>query len=248
MKAPRSADKARLDTALVDRGLADSRQKARALILAGDVLVNGVRVDKAGALVDRDAEIALIAGCPYVGRGGEKLAGALAAFAVDVSGRVMLDVGAATGGFTDCLLAAGARRVYAVDVGYGQLDWRLRNDERVVVRERTNIRNVQPGDFPEAIDGAVIDVSFISLSLVLPVVHRIVREGGIVIALVKPQFEVGKGEVGKGGVVRDPEKHREVVARIADVARTIGFTVQASTESPLTGPKGNREFFLYLKR
>jgi 23S rRNA (cytidine1920-2'-O)/16S rRNA (cytidine1409-2'-O)-methyltransferase len=249
MKAPTSRDKERLDTALVARGLADSRQKARAVILAGAVLVDGARVDKAGALIDRDAEVALTASpCPYVGRGGVKLAGALAELGVDVRGLVMLDVGASTGGFTDCLLAAGARSVYALDVGYGQLDWRLRTDPRVVVMERTNIRNVGPADFPGEIDGAVIDVSFISLALVLPVVYGIVREGGVVIGLIKPQFEVGRGDVGKGGVVRDPDKHREVVERIAAVARKIGFTVAGTAESPLTGPKGNREFFIYLKR
>ncbi len=249
MKAPTSRDKERLDTALVARGLAESRQKARAVILAGAVLVDGARVDKAGALIDRDAEVAVTTSpCPYVGRGGVKLAGALAEFGVDVRGLVMLDVGASTGGFTDCLLSAGARSVYALDVGYGQLDWRLRTDERVVVMERTNIRNVGAADFPGQIDGAVIDVSFISLALVLPVVYGIVREGGIVIALIKPQFEVGRGDVGKGGVVRDPDKHREVVERIAAVAREIGFAVSGTAESPLTGPKGNREFFIYLKR
>jgi 23S rRNA (cytidine1920-2'-O)/16S rRNA (cytidine1409-2'-O)-methyltransferase len=248
MKAPTSADKERLDTALVARGLVESRQKARAVILAGSVLVDGVRVDKAGALVGPDAEIAVAAPCPFVGRGGTKLAGALEEFGADVRGLVMIDVGASTGGFTDCLLSAGARSVYALDVGYGQLDWRLRTDERVVVMERTNIRNARPGDFPEPIDGAVIDVSFISLGLVLPVVYEIVRDSGIVIALIKPQFEVGKGEVGKGGVVRDPAKHREVIERVAATARKIGFSVAGSTPSPLTGPKGNREFFIYLKK
>jgi 23S rRNA (cytidine1920-2'-O)/16S rRNA (cytidine1409-2'-O)-methyltransferase len=249
MKAPTSGDKERLDTALVARGLAESRQKARAVILAGAVMVDGARVDKAGTLIGRNAEISVTTSpCPYVGRGGMKLAGALAEFGADVRGLVMLDVGASTGGFTDCLLSAGARLVYALDVGYGQLDWRLRTDERVVVMERTNIRNARPGDFPREIDGAVIDVSFISLALVLPVVYGIVREGGIVIALIKPQFEVGKSDVGKGGVVRDPEKHREVVARIAAIARDIGFAVAGTAQSPLTGPKGNKEFFIYLKR
>jgi 23S rRNA (cytidine1920-2'-O)/16S rRNA (cytidine1409-2'-O)-methyltransferase len=248
MKAPTTGDKERLDTVLVARGLVESRQKARAVILAGSVRVDGTRVDKAGALVARDAEISVAAPSPFVGRGGTKLAGALDEFGVDVRGMVMLDVGASTGGFTDCLLSAGAARVYAVDVGYGQLDWRLRTDERVVVMERTNIRNARPGDFPGPIDGAVIDVSFISLALVLPVVHEIVRDGAIVIALIKPQFEVGKGEVGKGGVVRDPTKHREVVERVAATARKIGFAVAGRAPSPLTGPKGNKEFFIYLKK
>ena len=249
MKTPTSRDKERLDAALVGRGLIDTRQKARAVILAGAVLVEGARVDKAGAMIDHDAEITVTSPvCPYVGRGGMKLEAALASFAVDVSGRVILDVGASTGGFTDCLLKAGAGSVYALDVGYGQFDWRLRTDERVTVMERTNIRHAGKADFARDIDGAVIDVSFISLSLVLPVVYGIVRAGGFVIALVKPQFEVGKGDVGKGGVVKDPEKHRQVVERIANAAREIGFSVEGTIQSPLIGPKGNKEFFIYLKK
>ncbi len=249
MKAPSSRDKERLDTLLVGRGLVDSRQKARAVILAGVVLVEGTRVDKAGAMIGRDAEIAVTSpACPYVGRGGMKLEGALADFGVDVRGLVILDVGASTGGFTDCLLRQGAGAVYALDVGYGQFDWRLRTDERVIVMERTNIRHARKTDFAREIDGAVIDVSFISLALVLPAVYGIIRTGGFVIALIKPQFEVGKKDVGKGGVVKDPEKHREVLERIAQTAREIGLTVVGSVQSPLIGPKGNKEFFIYLKK
>jgi 23S rRNA (cytidine1920-2'-O)/16S rRNA (cytidine1409-2'-O)-methyltransferase len=212
-------------------------------------MVDGVRVDKAGTKVDPEAEIVLTqAPCPYVSRGGMKLLGAIDEFKLDVAGLTMLDVGASTGGFTDCLLCAGAGRIFALDVGRGQLDWRLRNDGRVVVMERTNVRFSKKADFPTEIDGAVIDVSFISLALVLPPVYEIVREGGFVIALVKPQFEVGKNEVGKGGVVRDPDKHREVVERISGIATEIGFRVLGSVQSPLLGPKGNREFFIHLKK
>lgn len=249
MKTPSSRNKERLDAVLVARGLIETRQKARAVILAGAVLVEGARVDKAGAMIDQDAEITVTSSaCPYVGRGGMKLEGALSSFAADVSGLVLLDVGASTGGFTDCLLKAGADHVYALDVGYGQFDWRLRTDKRVTVMERTNIRHARKADFPREIDGAVIDVSFISLSLVLPAVHGIVRTGGFVIALVKPQFEVGRGDVGKGGVVKDPEKHGRAIDGVARAAREIGFTVWGSIQSPLTGPKGNKEFFIYLKK
>jgi len=249
MKAPTSRDKERLDTLLVARGLADSRQKARAVILAGSVMVNGERIDKAGAMIETDAEITVAApACPYVGRGGMKLEGALIEFDRDVSGLVMLDVGASTGGFTDCLLKRGAGSVYALDVGYGQFDWRLRTDERVTVMERTNIRHSRRADFDREIDGAVIDVSFISLLLVLPAAYGIVRTGGFVIALIKPQFEVGRGDVGKGGVVRDPEKHREVVERVSRAAREVGFYVAGTAESVLVGPKGNKEFFIHLKK
>jgi 23S rRNA (cytidine1920-2'-O)/16S rRNA (cytidine1409-2'-O)-methyltransferase len=249
MKTPTLKDKQRLDALLVARGLADSRQKARAVILAGSVTVGGTRVDKAGVLIAPDADITVDApACPYVGRGGTKLEGALTEFGLDVSGLVMLDVGASTGGFTDCLLTRGAAAVYALDVGYGQFDWRLRTDERVTVMERTNIRHSKRTDFDREIDAAVIDVSFISLALVLPAVRGIVRGGGFVIALVKPQFEVGRTDVGKGGVVRDPEKHREVVERVSRDAREIGFAVAGTCQSVLLGPKGNKEFFIYLKK
>jgi 23S rRNA (cytidine1920-2'-O)/16S rRNA (cytidine1409-2'-O)-methyltransferase len=249
MTAPTSAAKERLDLIIVERGLVDSRERARAVILAGSVTVNGNRVDKAGTRVDRDAEITITRPPrPFASRGGSKLAAALEHFKVDVSGLTILDVGASTGGFTDCLLLSGAARVFALDVGYGQLAWELRGDDRVVVMERTNIRNVTRDDFTDEIDGAVIDVSFISLALVLPVVYEIVRPGGFVIALIKPQFEVGKGEVGKGGVVRDPEKHREVILRVSECAAGLGLSAGGTLESPLTGPKGNKEFLIYLTK
>ncbi len=249
MKTSTSKDKERLDTLLVDRGLAVSREKARAVILAGSVRVEGACVDKAGAMVDREAQVDVTSSaCPYVGRGGTKLEGALAEFGIDVSGLVVLDAGASTGGFTDCLLKRGAGAVYALDVGYGQLDWGLRTDGRVSVMERTNVRYARKTDFAREIDGAVIDVSFISLCLVLPAVYEIVRAGGFTIALIKPQFEVGKKDVGKGGVVKDPEKHREVVERIGQTAREIGFIVAGTAQSVLMGPKGNKEFFIYLKK
>jgi 23S rRNA (cytidine1920-2'-O)/16S rRNA (cytidine1409-2'-O)-methyltransferase len=249
MTAPTSAAKERLDLIIVERGLVDSREKARAVILAGSVTVNGNRVDKAGMRVARDARITITRSPrPFASRGGTKLAAALTQFKADVSGLTILDVGASTGGFTDCLLLSGAAVVYALDVGYGQLAWGLRGDDRVVVMERTNIRNVTRGDFAGEIDGAVIDVSFISLTLVLPVVYKIVKPAGFVIALVKPQFEVGKGEVGKGGVVRDPEKHREVIRRVAECAAGLGFSIGGTIESPITGPKGNKEFFVYLTK
>jgi 23S rRNA (cytidine1920-2'-O)/16S rRNA (cytidine1409-2'-O)-methyltransferase len=184
----------------------------------------------------------------FASRGGEKLEGAAAAFDLDVAGLVAVDVGASTGGFTDCLLRRGASRVYAVDVGYGQLDWRLRNDRRVVVIERTNVRELPAERIPDPIDVATIDVSFISLRLVLPKVAEMVRRGGAIVALVKPQFEVGKGKVGKGGVVRDPQLHAEAVDGVRDVARTLGFEERGFVESPLRGPAGNREFFLFWRK
>jgi 23S rRNA (cytidine1920-2'-O)/16S rRNA (cytidine1409-2'-O)-methyltransferase len=249
MRAPTTRGKERIDLVMVDRGLVESRHKARAVILAGSVLVNGIRVDKAGATIDPDADIVLVdRPSPFVSRGGQKLAAALDQFGIDVAGLTLLDVGASTGGFTDCLLKAGASRVYALDVGYGQLAWELRGDGRVVTLERTNIRHAKKADFPHDIDGVVIDVSFISLRLVLPVVRDITGPSGFVIALIKPQFEVGRHDVGKGGVVRDPAKHERVVGDIADFARSIGFSVTGTIESPLLGPKGNKEFLIYLRK
>lgn len=243
MKRP---EKERIDVLLVESGLAQSRHKAQALLMAGKVLVDGVTVDKAGKEVDRERAITLKEEMPYVGRGGVKLAGALDSFALDVTGFTAMDVGASTGGFTDCLLKRGARFIYAVDVGKGILDISLRNDTRVRVLEERNIRNLDPSEIPEPIDLAVIDVSFISLEKVLPRVKDFLREGGGVLALIKPQFEVGKGRVGKGGVVRDPEKHREVVEKIKAFSASMGFGVIATAESPITGAKGNREFWIYL--
>ncbi|WP_298439186.1 TlyA family RNA methyltransferase [Geobacter sp.] len=245
--SPATKELERLDKLLVDRGVVQSRERARALIMAGQVVVNDHLVDKAGARIPVDAEIRLKeADIPYVSRGGLKLARALDEFAIDVTGLVAIDVGASTGGFTDCLLQRGARKVFAVDVGYGQLAWKLRQDPRVVNLEKTNIRYLEPAVLGESPDLAVIDASFISLDKVLPPTLRLVRPGGAVVALIKPQFEVGRGEVGKGGVVRDEGKHREVVANVAALAESLGLAVRGVTESPIRGPKGNREFLIYL--
>ncbi len=237
----------RLDKILIDRGLVRSREKARGLILAGKVIVDGRRIDKAGTLILEGSAIEIIEeDIPYVSRGGVKLEKGLAEFNIRLEGKNAIDVGASTGGFTDCLLKNGISRVYAVDVGYGQLAWELRNDPRVIVIERKNIRHLIPSDIGERLDLAVIDVSFISLKLVLPVVNDFLKRDGEIIALIKPQFEVGKGEVGKGGVVRDTNKHQEVVSGISLFAKGIGLTTLGMTKSPILGPKGNVEFLIYL--
>lgn len=241
--------KERLDKLLVARGLVSSRERARALILAGKVLVDDQRVDKAGALVRKDAALHLKGeAVPYVSRGGLKLEKGLAVFALEVRGRVAIDVGASTGGFTDCLLQRGAAKVYAVDVGYGQLDWKLRRDPRVINLERTNIRYLEPDRLTERPDLAVIDASFISLEKVLPNTLRLLADEADIIALIKPQFEVGKGEVGKGGVVRETAQHDRVVKKIRQAALELGCRVLGVTESPILGPKGNKEFLIYLKK
>ncbi len=241
--------KIRLDCLLVARGLAESRQRAQALILAGTVLVGDRPVDKAGSAVPADAEIRVRGDeNPYVSRGGLKLRGALDAFGLSVQDLVALDVGASTGGFTDCLLQAGAAKVYALDVGYGQLAWKLREDPRVVCIERTNIRHYDGSDFRDRIDIAVIDASFISLRLVIPPMLMLIGDGALILALVKPQFEVGKGEVGKRGVVRDPALHERVVTDLEAFCRERGLSVLGNCESPIKGPAGNREFFLCLKK
>jgi len=236
----------RLDLVLVERGLVRSREQARSLVLGGRVRVAGLRVDKAGAAVDPAAAIDVEAGMPYVGRGGLKLAGALERFGIEVQGRVAVDIGASTGGFTDCLLQRGAARVYAVDVGYGQLAWKLQSDPRVVRLDRVNIRTMAPGLIAEPCDLAVIDVSFISLRLVLEPALALLREGGRAVALVKPQFEVGRGRVGKGGIVRDPDLWREVLASLVDRLAAAGHAALDWCESPITGADGNREFFLHI--
>jgi 23S rRNA (cytidine1920-2'-O)/16S rRNA (cytidine1409-2'-O)-methyltransferase len=236
----------RLDVLLVERGLCPTMHKAQALIMAGRVLVDGTVVIKAGKEADAESVITVKEGSRYVGRGGLKLEGALDAFGIGVEGAAVMDVGASTGGFTDCLLKRGARRVYAVDVGRGLLDASLRVDPRVRLLEGRNIRHLDPGDVGEALDMAVIDVSFISLEKVLPRVRGFLKEGGVALALVKPQFEVGRGRVGKGGVVRDPGMHAEVIERIKDFARRAGYRAISQAESPILGAKGNREFWLYL--
>lgn len=242
-----SQTRERLDTLLVARGLASSREQARALILAGSVLVDGAVVDKAGRSFPADAEIRLTrAPLPYVSRGGLKLEAALDGFRVDVGGRVVLDVGASTGGFTDCLLQRGARRVIAVDVGYGQLHPKLRADPRVVVMERCNARYLEPENIVETPDLATIDVSFISLRIILPAVLKLLADPKEVIALVKPQFEVGRTQVGKGGVVRDRALHEQVLLRISTLGRALGLQVSSPLPSPILGPKGNQEYFLWF--
>ena len=237
----------RLDRVLVARGLASSREQASRMILAGTVRVNGVLTDKQATLVPAEAAIDVASRTtPYVSRGGGKLVAALDAWAVDPAGLVAMDVGASTGGFTDCLLQRGARRVYAVDVGYGQLDWKLRQDARVVVLDRENIRYLERAAVPEPIDLAVIDVSFISLTLVLPCVVPFLGRPARVIALVKPQFEVGKGQVGRGGIVRDEEQRRAVTMKVLACAESLGFRSLGVLDSPVLGQKGNREILLGL--
>ncbi len=239
----------RLDRLLVERGLAPSRSVAQRLILSGRVTVNGRRIDKAGARVPSDVPVTVAAGEKFVSRGGTKLEAALAAMRIEVRGRVCLDVGSSTGGFTDCLLQRGARRVYAVDVGRGQLHWKLRNDPRVTLMEGINARFLKPDMFPEAPEIACIDVSFISLTLVLPPVTQVLAPGGTVVALVKPQFEAGRNQVGKGGVVRDAAVRADVVARIREFARReLGLVEQGVIESPLKGPAGNVEFLLAWRK
>ena len=238
--------KSRLDALLVERGLAPSREKAARLILAGAVQVDGRRADKGGTLVDARVRLEVVQRERYVSRGGDKLAHALAVFGIAPAGRICVDVGASTGGFTHCLLEAGGKRVYAVDVGQGQLDASLRADGRVVVMERTNARQLSVDSFPELPQIATVDVSFISLEKVLPAVQTVLSFDGEAAVLVKPQFEVGKGEVGKGGVVRDSAQHRMVLERLARYSILHGWHVRGATASPLKGPKGNREFFLHL--
>ncbi|MDD2732507.1 MAG: TlyA family RNA methyltransferase [Desulfuromonadaceae bacterium] len=240
--------KQRLDKLVLKRGLASTIEKARALIMAGQVVVGDHTVDKAGQQVAVDADIRLRGeNLPFVSRGGLKLRKALDRFGIDVTGLVAVDVGSSTGGFTDCLLQAGAVKVFAIDVGYGQLAWKLQQDPRVVSMERTNIRTVTPDQFDVEPALAVIDASFISLSKVLPATVGLLQPGGRIIALIKPQFEVGKGEVGKGGVVRDPAAHEKVIEDVRQTAFELGLTVSGLCESPITGADGNREFLILLQ-
>ena len=240
--------KERLDVLLVEQGLAESRAKAQAIIMSGEVFVDGQKVDKPGANFDPSAVIDVRGhACPYVSRGGLKLEKALRDFGVDPTGYVCSDSGASTGGFTDCLLQQGARKVFAIDVGYGQLAWKIRNDPRVVTMERTNIRYVTPEQLGEPLDLSVIDVSFISLKLVLPAIRALLKpETGQVLCVIKPQFEAGKERVGKKGVVRDPAVHRDVLEEFMATAKSLSFTILNLTYSPVKGPEGNIEFLAHL--
>ncbi len=235
----------RLDRLLVEKGLVESREKAQALIMAGDVLIAGRKARKSGQAVAEDSAVELLARPKYVGRGGLKLAAALANFRIDVQGEVALDIGSSTGGFTDCLLQAGAARVHAVDVGNGQLDWKLRNDPRVVVHEGVNARHLRFEDIGEMAVLVVCDVSFISVTLILPAIVPLARSEMVV--LVKPQFEVGKGQVGRGGIVRDAALHRSACERVDQAVKEFGFTTNM-IESPILGAEGNKEFLLYARR
>ena len=241
--------KVRLDRLLVERDICQTRERARALIMSGAVFVGGARMDKAGAPVLPDADIRIEGeDNPYVSRGGLKLERALREFGIDVTERVILDVGASTGGFTDCLLQKGARKVYALDVGYGQLAWKLRTDTRVVCIERTNIRYFEGAGIEDAIDMATVDAAFISLKLVIPAVLKLIKQNNaVIIALIKPQFEAGRGEVEKHGVIKKPEVHQRVIDEMKEFCRGLDLTVVGVVESPLVGPKGNKEFFIYLK-
>lgn len=241
--------KKRLDVLLTERGLQESRQRAQAVIMSGEVFVNGQRVDKPGTAVAEDAQIEIRGGTlAYVSRGGLKLEKAMATFPIDLHGAVCADIGASTGGFTDCMLQNGAEKVYAVDVGYGQLAWKLRSDPRVVCLERTNARYLTYEQVPDELDFASVDVSFISLKLILPPLNGLLKDGGHAACLVKPQFEAGREKVGKKGVVRDPDVHLEVLEHFLDHAKESGFTVLGLTYSPIRGPEGNIEYLGYLEK
>ena len=241
--------KKRLDVLLTDLGYADSRSKAQAIIMAGQVYVNGQKADKPGISYEETVQIEVRGDvCPYVSRGGWKLEKALRDFGVDPTGFVCSDSGASTGGLTDCLLQQGAKKVCAIDVGYGQLDWKIRSDERVVVMERTNIRYVTPEDLGEPLDLSVIDVSFISLSIVLPTIKNLLKPNGQVLCLIKPQFEAGRDKVGKKGVVREPETHKEVLDNFVALANSLQFSILGLTFSPVKGPEGNIEFLGHLSK
>ena len=241
--------KKRLDVVLVEQGQAQSRERAKAMIMAGIVYVNDQKADKAGITVKEDDRIEVRGETlRYVSRGGKKLEKAMQVFPVVLEGCTCMDIGASTGGFTDCMLQNGAVKVYAVDVGYGQLAWSLRTDERVVNLERTNIRYITEEQVPQPVDFISVDVSFISLTLVLPVAHRLLKDGAQMVCLVKPQFEAGKDKVGKKGVVRDPQIHREVIRKVIDCAAELGFWVRGLDFSPIKGPEGNIEYLLFLQK
>jgi len=241
--------KERLDKILVDRGIVPSRERAKALIMGGKVFVNNVSVTKAGSMVAPDAGVELKgADIPYVSRGGLKLDAALKQFNISVSDKVAMDVGASTGGFTDCMLQHGAKRVYCVDVGYGQIAWKLRQDPRIVMIERTNIRYLERNKVPDSIDIATIDVSFISLAKVVPTILEFLVDEGEIVALIKPQFEVGKGEVGRGGIVRDDKKRLAAVESVRSSLESLGLETVGLMQSPIVGQKGNIEFLIYCKK
>ncbi|BCK78415.1 TlyA family rRNA (cytidine-2'-O)-methyltransferase [Vescimonas fastidiosa] len=243
------SNKTRLDVLLTERGLLDSRQKAQATIMSGIVFVNGQRVDKVGTAVSNDALIEIRGTTlPYVSRGGLKLEKAMQTFPLTLTGKICADIGASTGGFTDCMLQNGAKKVYAVDVGYGQLDWKLRNDARVVCMERTNARYLTHEEIPEELDFASVDVSFISLKLIFPALYGLLREGGEIACLIKPQFEAGREKVGKKGVVRDPAVHLDVLEHFLIHAKENHFTVLGITYSPIRGPEGNIEYLGFLRK
>jgi len=246
MSGSKRVEKERLDVLLVRLGLAESREKAQALVLAGQVRVDGERAQKPGHRVAAASRIEVVEGLPYVSRAGKKLEAALDHFQIDVRGRVCLDVGASTGGFTDCLLQRGALRVYAVDVGAGQLDWRLRNDPRVVVREGINARYLKREDLGEPVELAACDVSFISVTLILPALASVLRPEGEMVILVKPQFEVGRGQVGRGGIVRDPALHAAACEKVESALHQMGFQTRLM-ESPVAGAEGNKEFLIYAR-
>jgi len=244
-----SATKERLDVLLVNKGMEVTREKAKILVMSGNVFVDNIRIDKPGTLVKIDSNITISGtACPYVGRGGLKLEKALKEFDIETEHKVFLDVGASTGGFTDCLLKNGASMVYALDVGFGQLAWKLRTDNRVVVMERTNIRKATPAMFDSVLNGAVVDVSFISLKLVLPAVKGLIAETADIIALLKPQFEAGKGRVNRKGVVTDSKVHIEVLNDLAVFCQREKLSLLALTFSPLKGPSGNIEFLMHLRK
>lgn len=241
------SNKKRIDLLILENGLEESRERAKALIMAGQVFADGQRVDKAGEEVNVGAKIEIREGLRYVSRGGLKLEKAMQIFSLSLNGNICMDIGASTGGFTDCMLQNGATRVYSVDVGYGQLAWKLRTDSRVVNLERTNIRHLTKDALGSEIDFFSVDVSFISLTLVLPVVRRFLSEGASGVCLIKPQFEAGKGKVGKKGVVREPEIHREVIEKICNFIPDVGFFATGLDFSPVKGPEGNIEYLIYLK-
>ena len=241
--------KERLDILLTDKNFFESRARAKAMIMAGKILVNGQKVDKAGTLIDVDAEIRILGEeMPFVSRGGLKLQKALDVFKIIMSGKIAADVGASTGGFTDCMLQHGAKKVYAIDVGYGQLAWKLRSNVQVVNMERTNIKNVTREDFLDELDFISIDVAFISLEKVLPVVYNVLKDSGEVVALIKPQFEAGREHVGKKGVVRDKKVHAAVIEKVLNCAAGLGFEVRGINFSPVKGPEGNIEYLAYLTK